>query len=367
MPAARRACSEWRWVAWWRLREEAAMKAWVLDRPGPIESGPLRLVDLPRPEPAAGEVRLHVQVCGVCRTDLHIAEGDLPLHRSPLVLGHEIVGIVDAVGEGVSGVAIGDLVGVTWLGRTCGTCQYCRSGRENYCADFRATGWDVDGGFAEYTIVDVESVLLLAGIDLPRDDLAPLMCPGVAGHGAFRLTGAANGQRLGLYGFGPTADYVLRVARHLGLEVYVSSRSEANQKRAEVLGAAWAGDAARHGMPVQLQASVVFPPAGPLVEAALRDLEVGGVLVLAPVAMSKIEILDYSTDLWGRDIRTLYNVNQRDSRDFLRIAGEVNMVVGVETYRFEDLPQAMVRLKRGELRATNAVVRITSRNPMAGC
>jgi propanol-preferring alcohol dehydrogenase len=263
----------------------------------------------------------------------------------------------------VGHVALNDLVGVTWLGRTCGECRHCRAGRENYCSAFQATGWDVDGGFAEYTIADAEAVLPLSGIDLPVDDLAPLMCPGVAGHGAFRLTGASSGQRLGLYGFGPTADYVLRVARHLGLEVYVSTRSEANQERAEELGAAWVGDASRDGMPTRLHASVVFPPAGQLVEAALEDLEVGGVLVLAPVAMSKIEILDYSSNLWGRDIRTLYNVNQRDSRDFLRIAREVDMAVGVETYRFEDLPEAMVRLKRGELRAANAVVRVASEAP----
>lgn len=335
------------------------MKAWVLDLQASISSGPLKLVELPRPEPGPGQIRLRVLVCGLCRTDLHIAEGDLPLHRSPVVLGHEIVGRVDAVGEGVNGIALGDLMGVTWLGRTCGMCGHCRSGRENYCAAFEATGWDLDGGFAEYAIADAQAVLPLAGIDLPVDDLAPLMCPGVAGHAAFRLTGASTGQRLGLYGFGPTADYGLRVARHLGLEVFVSTRSAANQRRAEELGAVWVGDASRGGMPEMLHASVVFPPAGPLVEAALEDVELGGVLVLAPVAMSRIEILDYSTNLWGRDIRTLYNVNQADSRDFLRIAGEVDMAVGVETYRFEDLPEAMMRLERGELRAANAVLRVS--------
>ena len=245
------------------------MKAWVLDQSGPIEAGPVKLVDLPLPSPATGQVRLKVLVCGLCRTDLHIAEGDLPLHRSPVVLGHEIVGRVDVVGEGVAGVEVGDLVGVTWLGRTCGACRHCRSGRENYCAAFQAIGWDLDGGFAEYTIVDADAVLPLAGIALPHEELAPLLCPGVAGYAAFHLTGVSSGQRLGLYGFGPTADYVLRVARHLEIDVYVSSRSGANRDRASHLGAVWVEDAARTGMPVQLQASVVFPPAGPLVEAAL--------------------------------------------------------------------------------------------------
>jgi len=336
------------------------MKAWVLEQPGPIEAGPVKLVDLPLPEPATGQVRLRVLACGLCRTDLHIAEGDLPLHRSPVVLGHEIVGRVDVVGEGVAGVEVGDLVGVTWLGRTCGACRHCRSGRENYCAAFQATGWDLDGGFAEYTIVDADAVLPLAGIALPPEELAPLLCPGVAGYAAFHLTGVSSGQRLGLYGFGPTADYVLRVARHLEIDVYVSSRSNANQQRASRLGAVWVGDAARDRLPAQLQASVVFPPAGPLVEAALRDLEVGGVLVLAPVAMSTIEVLDYSTNLWGRDIRTLYNINRPDSREFLRIAGDIDLSVDVETFPFEDLPEAMIRLKHGQLRAANAVVRVTS-------
>jgi len=336
------------------------MKAWVLDEPGPIEALPVKLVDLPLPEPAPGQVRLRVLACGLCRTDLHIVEGDLPLHRSPVVLGHEIVGRVDVVGEGVTGVAEGDLMGVTWLGRTCGVCGHCRSGREGYCATFQATGWDLDGGFAEYTIVDADAVLPLAGIALHSEELAPLLCPGVAGYSAFRLTGVSSGQRLGLYGFGPTADYVLRVARHLEIDVYVSSRSDANRERASRQGAAWVGDAARTGMPVQLQASVIFPPAGPLVEAALRDLEVGGVLVLAPVAMSPIEVLDYSANLWGRDIRTLYNVNRRDSSEFLRIAGDVDVSADVETFPFEDLPKAMIRLKRGHLRAANAVLRVTS-------
>ena len=337
------------------------MKAWVLDQQGPIEDGPVKLVNLPLPEPAAGQVRLRVLACGLCRTDLHIAEGDLPLRRSPVVLGHEIVGRVDVVGKGLMGVAKGDLVGVTWLGRSCGTCRHCRAERENYCAAFQATGWDLDGGFAEYTVVDADAMLPLAGIALSPENLAPLLCPGVAGYGAIKLAGVSRGQRLGLYGFGPTADYVLRVARHLALEVYVSSRSSANRERAIQLGAAWAGDAARTGMPVQLQASVVFPPAGPLVEAALKNLEVGGVLVLAPVAMSTIEVLDYSANLWGRDIRTLYNVNRSDSREFLRIAGDVDFSLGVEAFSFEDLPEAMLRLKNGQLQAPNAVVRVTSR------
>jgi len=337
------------------------MKAWVLRRQAPIGENPLELVELPVPEPGPGQVLLRVLVCGICRTDLHIAEGDLPMRRPDLILGHEIVGVVEARGAGVSEPAVGELVGVTWLGSSCGTCRFCRSGRENYCPEFRATGWDLQGGFAEFTLAEATSTFPLAGIPLPEEELAPLMCPGVASHCAFRLTDAEAGQRLGLYGFGPTADYNIRVARHLGIEVFVSSRSPKNLERALERGAAWAGDAARDGMPSPLDAAIVFPPAGPLVERALSDLVVGGTLVLAPVAMSTIEIRDYSSHLWGRDIRTLYNVNRRDNAEFLGLAREIDLALGVEVVPFEELPAAMLRVRQGQLSQPNAVVRVAGR------
>ncbi len=337
------------------------MKAWILDHQAPIDEQPLKLVELPDPVPGPLEVRLRVLACGICRTDLHIAEGDLPLHRSPIILGHEIVGVVDSVGNKVTRWKTGDPVGVTWLGRTCGSCRSCRSGRENTCPDFQATGWDLDGGFAEYTIVDAGAAFPLGQIPLPIEELAPLMCPGVAGHCAFRLTGTRAGDRLGLYGFGPTADSLLKVARHLGIEVYVSSRSERNLRRAREHGASWAGNAAKSGMPVRLDASVIFPPAGELVEPALEDLVVGGTLVLAPVAMSPFQITDYTRNLWGRDIRTLYNVNRRDAAELLELATHVDLSLGAEVFPFEELPEALIRLRHGRLRAPNAVLRIVDR------
>ena len=336
------------------------MKAWVLRENRPIESKPLELVELPMPEPGSRQIRVKVIVCGVCRTDLHIVEGDLPLRRAPLVPGHEIVGVVDSVGEGAGRYRVNDLVGATWLGRTCGSCRFCRAGRENYCADFQATGWDFDGGFAEYAVLDEDAALPLAGISLPHTEMAPLMCPGVAGYCALRLTEAQPGHRLGLYGFGPTAEYVLRVARHLGLEVYVGSRSRRNLERARRHGAAWAGNTAKDGMPMTLDAAVVFHPAGSLMEASLRDLRVGGVLVLAPVSMSKIEIRDYSTNLWGRDIRTLYNVNRGDAMEFLEFARRVDLALGVDVFPFEALPDAMTRVRNGQLRQANAVIRVAA-------
>lgn len=334
------------------------MEAWVLTRQAPIEERPLALVELPTPRPAAHEVLVRVELCGLCRTDLHIAEGDLAAGKDRLVLGHEIVGRVDAFGDGVTGLSVGDKVGVTWLGRTCGECGHCHAGRENYCADFRATGRDLDGGFAEYALAHENAVFSLSGISLPDEQLAPLMCAGVAGYCAYRLMDVSTGNRVGLYGFGPTAFYVLKAAVHLGLEVYVSSRSEVNLARARKHGAAWTGDAARESMPVDLDGSIVFPPAGPLVETALRRVKPGGVVVLAPVAMSRIVIEDYSVSLWGRDLRTLYNVNRRDAAEFLQLAREADLGLPTGVVPFGECQDALVRMRRGELGEAHAAVRV---------
>jgi len=333
------------------------MKAWVLTEPAPIEEHPLELTELLMPQPGAHEVRVRVQVCGICRTDLHIAEGELPAGKERLVLGHEIVGVVDEVGEGVTRVRAGEKVGVTWLGRTCGVCKHCLAGRENYCPDFQATGCDLDGGFAEYTLAHEEAVFSLEGIPQSDESLAPLLCAGVAGHCAFRMLTMEAGERLGLYGYGPTAYYVQRIADHLGLSVCVSSRSARNRDRAQRNGAAWVGNAA-DDPPPDLEAAIVFPPAGDLVELALRHLKLGGVLVLAPVAMSLIRIEDYSTNLWGRDIRTLYNVNRRDAEEILQFAREIDLSLGTEVFPFEACQEGMIRVRRGEISEANAAVRI---------
>lgn len=334
------------------------MKAWILNTQEKIAKRPLALKEVPTPRPGPREVRVKVSVCGLCRTDLHLAEGDLPLKKTPLILGHEIVGTIDEKGDQVTRFQVGDRVGISWLGRTCGECRHCLAGRENYCAEFQATGWDLDGGLAEYAVAHESAVLSVRDVGLPDDQIAPLLCPGLAGHCAFRLTNASAGDRIGLYGFGPTAYYVLRVARHLGHEVFVSTRSEANLRRAREHGAAWAGDTGQEEMPAALDAAVVFPPAGPLVEAALGQVKVGGVVVLAPVAMSRIEIRDYSKNFWGRDLRTLYNVNTRDSEEFLRLAGETRLQIGTEVHPLAECQEALIRLRRGETREPNVVIRI---------
>ena len=334
------------------------MKAWILRKPAPIEEGPLELVEIPTPQPGPNQVRVRVTACGICRTDLHIAEGDLAAGKNPLVLGHEIVGAVDGVGKGVSSFLGGEKVGVTWLGRTCGECKHCVQGRENYCAGFQATGRDLDGGFAEYVVADEDAVFSLDGIPLPDEMMTPLLCAGVAGYCAFRLLGVAENDSIGLHGFGPTAYYVLRVAQHLGHAVFVSSRSERNLSRARRHGATWVGNAAEEEPPTELDAAIVFPPAGNLVELALKRVRPGGVVVLAPVAMSQIEIRDYSTHLWGRDVRTLYNVNRQDSEEFLELAREIDLSLGTEVFPFPALQEGMVRVRRGEIRESNAAVRI---------
>jgi propanol-preferring alcohol dehydrogenase len=333
------------------------MKAWVLTKAAPIEEHPLELTDLPMPQPRAQEVRVHVLICGICRTDLHIAEGDLPAGKERLVLGHEIVGVVDEVGEGVTRVRIGQKVGVTWLGHTCGVCKHCRAGRENYCPDFQATGRDRDGGFAEYTLAHEDALFSLEGIPQPDESLAPLLCAGVAGHCAFRLLDLEAGERIGLYGYGPTAFYVQRVADHLGLTVCVSSRSASNRERALRNRAEWVGNAA-DDPPPDLDAAIVFPAAGGLVELASRQVKPGGVIVLAPVAMSLIRIEDYSSNLWGRDIRTLYNVNRRDAEELLQFAREIDLGLGTEVFPFEACQEGMIRVRCGEIGEANAAVRV---------
>lgn len=335
------------------------MKAWILERQSKIEGKPLRFVDVPLPHPDEQEIRVKVQACGICRTDIHIAEGDLPLKKSPLILGHEIVGVVEKTGEGVKKLTPGQRVGISWLHSTCGECKYCRTGRENYCPDFQCTGWDVDGGFADYITVKEDFALSLQRIDMEPEDIAPLMCPGIAGYCAFKLTEAKKGDKLGLFGFGPTAYYVLRAANHLGIDVYVSTRSPSHKEEARNNGAVWVGNALEEELPVSLHSAIIFPPAGALVELALARVETGGILVLAPVSMSTIQVENYSENLWGRDVRTLYNVTKTEGEEFLRIAAEANIKMGRQVFSFEELQGAMIRVKDGNIREPNAVIKIS--------
>jgi propanol-preferring alcohol dehydrogenase len=334
------------------------MRAWILEEQAGVEARPLEFVEVPTPHPNDREIRLQVVACGVCRTDIHIAEGDLPLRKSPVILGHEIVGVVDEVGGNVQRFSVGDRAGVYWLHSSCGKCKYCLSGRENYCAEIQCTGWDRDGGFAEYLTVPAAYALPLNDVQMEPMEVAPLMCPGIAGYAALKLAEVQKGDRLGLYGFGPTAYCVLKVAQAHGIEVYVSTRSRKNIEAAREEGARWADNAAKEKMPSQLDAAILFPPAGNLVEPVLSQLEKGGTLVMAPVSSSPIAIEDYSSNLWGCDIRTLYNLRRSDAEEFFDIVDELDLQVGTSIFSFEELQDALILVKGGKLDQPNAVIQI---------
>ncbi len=317
------------------------MRAMVLERPGQ----PLRIADLPEPDPGPGQVALEVRACGVCRTDLHIVDGELAEPKLPLVLGHQIVARVSAGGERFSP---GQRVGVPWLGWTCGECRYCRSGRENLCDRARFTGYDIDGGYAERAVADERFCFALPD---GYDDLqaAPLLCAGLIGHRTLRLAGEA--ERLGIYGFGAAAHIVCQVARHEGRRVFAFTRAddEAAQAFALELGAEWAGDALGPP-PEELDAALVFAPAGELVPAALRAVAKGGTVVCGGIHMTDIPAMPYEL-LWGeRVLRSVANLTRADAEEFLGLAPEVPVRTQVETFPLEDANEALERLRAGNLR-----------------
>ncbi len=331
------------------------MKAWILERQAPIEERPLKMMEVPEPHAGEGQVRIKVIACGVCRTDVHVAEGDLPLHKSPLILGHEIVGVVDEVGPGVTKFSMGQRAGVTWLNYACGECKFCKMGKENLCPEARFTGWDADGGFAGFTVVDARFAH-----HLPEhrsfEEMAPWMCPGTAGYRALRLTELGKGGRLGLYGFGPTATYVLQIAHAKGMQVYVVTRSEKNKAAARELGAEWVGGYDDE-MPVKLDGSIIFPPVGDLVPFALSQLDSNGRLVLGPVTMTPIVIDDFNLVWQERSIISLAHVTRRDAEEFIAIADEHDIKLNIEVFPFEETQEAMIRVKHGQIKG-NAVIRV---------
>ncbi len=331
------------------------MRAWILDKQAKIEDMPLRIAEIPTPDPSDNEIRIKVSACGICRTDIHIAEGDLPLKKPPLILGHEIVGIVDKIGKDVKDFKPGDRAGVAWLNHACGKCKFCLSNKENLCPQATFTGWDADGGYAEYTVLDGNFAFHLAE-NLSFEKLAPLMCPGIAGYRSLKLTETKKGQKLGLYGFGPTASYVLQVAKHLGIEVFAITRSQKNRDAAKELGADWIGTY-EDKPPALLDAGIIFPPAGNLVEFALSQLDSNGRLVLAPVYMTPIEIKDYNHVWLERSIKSLAHISREDGREFLKIAADIKINTKIETFPFEKLADILPMVKHGKIKG-NAVIKI---------
>ncbi len=320
----------------------------VLEKPADVQAGPLALRDVPVPEPGPGQVRVRVQVCGVCRTDLHIVEGELPQAKCPVVPGHEVVGIVDRVGKGVSTVREGDRVGVAWLQKTCGRCEFCRAGRENLCGQARFTGYHVDGGYAEYLLVPEVFAYSLPPA-LSDDETAPLLCAGIIGYRALRLSGVKPGQRLGLYGFGASAHITIQVARHWGCAVYVCSLRDQHRTLARELGAVWGGKATDMP-PDKLHGAIIFAPAGDIVPPALRALEKGGTVAIAGIHLTPIPAIDYDRDLFQERILRSVTANTRqDALDLLREAAAIPIRPRTQRFRLEEANVALQALKAGNI------------------
>jgi alcohol dehydrogenase, propanol-preferring len=324
------------------------MKACLLNSCGPVDLSPLAYVDVETPEPGEGEMRIQVSACGVCRTDLHVVEGELPVRRSPLIPGHQVVGNVEKLGPGAHRFAIGQRVGVPWLHRACGGCEYCRTGRENLCDRPAFTGWSVDGGYAEFVVAPQAFVYPIPEgfADL---DAAPLLCAGIIGFRCLRLSGIGAGRRLGLFGFGAAAHVTIQIARHWGAEVYAVTRENRHRELALRLGAAWAGHTVE-GAPGGLDAAIIFAPAGELVPAALKILKKGGTLVLGGIHMSPIPEMDYSLLYQERVIRSVANNTRADGEDFLRVAAEIPVRTEVEIFPLHAANQALQALKHDRVR-----------------
>jgi propanol-preferring alcohol dehydrogenase len=329
-----------------------AMRAMVLEKQG----RPLAALEVPDPEPAGGQLLARVLSCGVCRTDLHVVDGDLAEPKLPLVLGHQVVGEVVRAGPGAERFAAGDRIGIPWLGWTCGECRYCRSERENLCPRARFTGYQLDGGYAELAVADERYCLPLAGLG-PAAQSAPLLCAGLIGYRALRLCGEP--ERLGLYGFGASAHIVCQVAVYRGSRVFAFTRpgDEATQAFARRLGAEWAGGS--NERPGELDAAIIFAPVGELVPVALRALGPGGVVVCAGIHMSEIPAFPYA-DLWGeRQIRSVANLTRRDGEEFMGLAPRVPVHTTVTEYPLEAANEALADLRSGRLTGS-AVLRVAA-------
>jgi alcohol dehydrogenase, propanol-preferring len=326
------------------------VRAMVLDSPGE----PLRAARAPEPEPGPQEVLIRVRACAVCRTDLHVVDGELPDPKLPLIPGHQIVGTVEEVGERVERFAPGDRVGIPWLGYTDGTCRYCRTGRENLCDDARFTGYQMDGGYAEYTVADHRFCFPLPE-DYPDLQAAPLLCAGLIGYRSLRMVGDA--ERLGLYGFGASAHIIIQVAVHQGRRVFAFTRGgdEEGQGFARRLGAEWAGGS-DEPPPEELDAAIIFAPVGALVPVALRAVAKGGVVVCAGIHMSDVPSFPYEV-LWGeRAVRSVANLTRRDGEEFLALAPRVPVRTETTPFPLEGANEALEALRGGEIRGAAVLV-----------
>lgn len=333
------------------------MSAWQVRAPGPMRTRPLERVRTRLPEPAAGELLVAVRACGVCRTDLHVAEGDLPVHRQRVTPGHEVVGEVISSAGGAD-FRVGDRVGIAWLRHTCGQCRYCRRGQENLCPQSRYTGWDADGGYAEYTTVPAAYAHRLPP-GYSDTELAPLLCAGIIGYRALRRTELPPGGRLGIYGFGGSAHLTAQVALAQGAEVHVMTRGPRAQELALALGAASAQGAA-DPPPVPLDAAILFAPAGELVLPALAALDRGGTLAIAGIHLTDIPVLNYQRHLFQeRQLRSVTSNTRTDAREFLDFAATHRIEVTAPEYPLDRADDALADLSAGRISGA-AVLRVSS-------
>ncbi len=333
------------------------MRAWEIRRPGPIDERPLALVEKPLPEPGPGEVRIRVSVCGVCRTDLHLAEGDLAPKRPGVTPGHEIVGRVDALGDGSSRFALGDRVGVPWLRHTCGRCRFCRRGRENLCLRPGFTGWDADGGYAEYAVVDEGYAYAVPDV-FSDEEAAPLLCAGIIGYRALVRASLPPGGRLGIYGFGASAHLAAQVALRQGSAVHVLTRSAEAQRLATSLGASSVGGAYEEP-PEPLDAAILFAPVGELVPVALAALDRGATLAIAGIHLSDVPPLVYADHLFQeRQVRSVTANTRADGEEFLSIAARMAIRPTTSPYPLERADDALADLAHD--RVTGAAVLTTA-------
>ena len=332
------------------LEEETSVRAMILEVPGE----PLKIAEVPEPEPGAGQVLLRVRACAVCRTDLHVVDGELPDPRLPLIPGHQIVGTVEKTGGHADSFTVGERVGVPWLGWTDGECHYCLAGRENLCENARFTGYQIDGGYAEYALADARFCFPIPE-GFPDLQAAPLLCAGLIGHRSLRFAGDA--ERLGLYGFGASAHIVAQVAAHEGRRIFAftSPKNEEAQEFARELGAEWAGSS-EEAPPEELDAAIIFAPVGALVPAALRAVARGGTVVCAGIHMSDIPSFPYKI-LWEeRSVRSVANLTRRDGLDFLALAPEVPVRTEVVPFFLEEANEALEALRSGRVRGAAVLV-----------
>jgi alcohol dehydrogenase, propanol-preferring len=325
------------------------MRAMLLEQTRPVEQEPLRCADIPVPEPGSGEILIKVSACGVCHTDLHTVEGDLPLPRLPIVPGHQVVGRVEKLGPGAGRFMEGDRVGVTWFGSSCGACDFCQKGKENLCLEARFTGYHRDGGYAEFMTVAEGSAFRVPDV-FTDADATPLLCGGVIGYRALRLSEVRPGETLGMYGFGNSAHVVIQIAVKNGCRVHVFTRSRTHQALARELGAVWSGSA-EEDPGTLMDSSIIFAPAGSLVLKALERLNKGGTLALAGITMTPIPEMDYNLIYGERTVRSVANTTRQDAEELLRAAAEVPVRTVVECFPLEEANRVLRMMKESQLRA----------------